>query len=307
VKELSRKSLAQLQVECFCGETFSNSNWTVFYVNGISATPEKNLAALKAVKDAVTERYKPYIDTCDDAQFQLEAFQFIGQQNPSQKLLDVPETLAAIEGNVWIRKLRELYLALGGRDRGPNDSFADIIDVRPEIIDFAYGVSLNTVEADFVFQSAGQWSNELNKSRKRCPLVIGYSQGALLSNRIFLELETLEDPDCTSLIHIGTPDSIVYGEASNYITLEEDLIIQALRLSQAGNRNPLPSNTTNLIFQPIQEFGHSLTADYLGGGNSRNRINRALDNSVFCNSKGSLGLALPSVQSNEICPFLTSD
>ncbi len=291
----------------YCYETFSHNFWTVFYVNGINATPEKNVAGLQLIREAVEARYNPYIEACDQPDFDLIAFEYVAQHNPSQKLLDIPETLLAIEGNIWSRKLRALYLAQGGRDRGPDDYFADYLDVKPEIVEALYNLTLNTVEADYLSTSANQWAAALNKTQKRCPLVVGYSQGSILANRIYQELETIQDPSCTSMIHIGSPDNTVFGEASNYVTLQEDLIIAAVRLVQSGNRNPLPANVDNTPFQPRQELGHSLGNDYLKGGNSRNRINRALDNSIFCNSKGDAGNTLPSVVSDATCPYLTTN
>jgi len=288
----------------FCGETFSHPRWDVFYVNGINATPEKSRERMIEVRKTVEERYSTYIEECDEPNFPA-TFTFQRQYNPSQgKFKDAIETIQVIGGNSYIQALRRAHIALGGRLPFEEQT----IPLAP-LNSEEYETLLLSIEPAFVNQTAQEWADSLNgtstNGAKRCPLVIGYSQGTIMTNRAFLQLETIQDPDCTSLIHIGSVANVIYGEASNYITLEEDAVVELVRLNwQNLSQEPLPANVNNEIFQEPQELGHGLVPDYIQGGNSRNRIHRSLDNSVFCNTKGSLGIALPSTSSTNTCPYL---
>ena len=282
-----------------CYELFDHNHYRVFYVNGIASQPEDNIRALKAVRGVFTERYEDYINDCDGVssrgtpdQF-TESFDYVAQHNPSNgRLLDMYETLGFLEKIPTTRYLRELYLAQGGPGRQP-DYFMDLdarIDIRPELVEWLYRRELSSF-GSFPSEAALEWSAALDERGtvwgKRCPIIIGYSQGAILSNIAWFQFEDFRDPDCASMFHIGSPDSYIAGisrsigeDFNQYVTLEEDTVVNFVR-GIPGAPEPLPANTSNLILQDPQRFGHGLTQDYFVG-NARNNVNRLLDRFVFC-------------------------
>lgn len=125
-------------------------------------------------------------------------------------------------------------------------------------------------------------------SRRACPLVIGYSQGSVITNRAYTNLLTRRDAGCTTTVHIGSPDTVVEGVASSHVTLEEDSVVDLVRTLPG---NTLPANVTNP--EAPGTNGHGILTNYtLEGVPSRELIELSIDNSVFCNSEGNLGIGL---------------
>lgn len=119
-------------------------------------------------------------------------------------------------------------------------------------------------------------------------VLVAHSQGNLFGNEVFDSL-TENEKASFGIVSVATPAHFVAGDdrfvGDNHTTLEEDLIIEAIRIAKflVGAPLPMPANVNNLFSNLFDPLGHSFQKSYMFqpfgfDSNSRQKI---VDDVVF--------------------------
>lgn len=287
----------------FCFETFSNPFFDILYMNGIAARREEGRRGLRLVASIVRPLYQPYVTVCEeeDTPRDQRAFTFELQCNPTHgRLEDAVETLGLIRNAGLVRGFRAYNAAFSARpdllEMMGEETLGD-----EELNAAAAQLQAIVGDAALLDALAERYERSLDADIfgfNRCPVVAAYSQGNLVVNRAFGRLRQRRDTGCLTIVGVASPDSLIEGDASSYVTSEEDVIISSLRTLVENDGDPLtvpplPPNVSNGV-RNEDRTGHALGDIYLAAdAPSRAFVERAFDNAVFCNLDGALGEAFP--------------
>ena len=272
-----------------CFERFSYNFWDVYYVNGQITSLANATSQYYAVRNAFRDYYKPYTDICGPtipSNAPDNIFRYYLQYNATAERInlisDSFETVALTNNIAQVRLFQNIF-----EERTPLTGQEGEEALTPAETSLLTDMLFAASDTDQLNSLVDQWERTLTNpqdlgSEQRCPLVIGYSQGSLIVNRAMKLFELSGDPQCTTTIHIGSPDSVLEGDASSYITAEQDGVINAIRdkLPLLNLPEPLAPNVDNGF---PNANGHSLIKDYLEvGSNNLAGIQAAFDQSTLC-------------------------
>jgi hypothetical protein len=242
---VKRPRIAKTASVCGTGDT------TIFFGNGMIT----DFADAEASLDLLTSAVKGFV-TPDDA----KKISFSLAFNPTGGFLkdfweSVRQDLQTDMSRFW--------RTLGGIDVMP-DSFKNKLYAKAVALD-----SAAVMDSSVLQRHVNLYKREIFEGKK--VLTVVHSQGNFFANQTYNNLSS-EEQRSFGIVSVANPDSFVAGNGP-YVTLIEDLVIQAIISRKPTPPLPLLPNTTNGVIGNNDLSGHSFIKAYMGDGrNSRGKI-----------------------------------
>ena len=263
-------SLAQTPEKCISTPTI------VYFSNGVDNTEGEAWDSLEELRTSIDSSLKAQgvkfelssLPDCGTLEFQLQ-LQYDNQYNPSGGVvLDVFE--AALQDIVT--DASQFWRVWAGTEEMP-ESFRQLLEEMAVAIDKT--ALIDPVLSNFVVK----YNTALAADEDLSLCAVSHSQGNFYSNLVRANLNN-SVRDRYSIVSVANPDSFVGGDGP-YTTLENDLVILAIRVAKlAANLPPplLPNMPINTSSGDLS--GHKFITTYMQPGSTTQK--QITDDTISC-------------------------